>query len=356
MKKLLRILFIVVALFVGALAAAPFLFKDKINALIQDTANESLVGTFYFSDLDLSFFRNFPNVRVAMQDFGIANEAPFVGDTLAQGKEVSVVLNLMSVIGNGPMEIKQLILDQPKIRVKVLEDGVANYDIVRESEPTTNTQSSSTVNYQIALQAYEIINGELDYEDATLPMHAHISGLQHKGKGDFSATVYELVTQTETERVWVNYDAITYLNNSKIGGDVNLKIDVTDELSIDFLQNEVRLNDLALEFDGNMKMPGDDIQMDINYATKQTNFRSILSLVPGIYTADFANLKTEGDLAFNGFVKGTYNESQIPGFGLDLAVQNGFLQYPDLPTPVSNVQMDLKLDCPDGDLEQLFVD
>ncbi len=356
MKKLLRILFIVVALFVGALAAAPFLFKDKINALIQDTANESLVGTFYFTDLDLSFFRNFPNVRVAMQDFGLVNEAPFAGDTLAQGKEVSLVVNLMSVIGDGPMEIKQLILDQPKIRVKVQEDGKANYDIVRESGTATETEASSSTNFQLTLQSYEIINAELDYEDATLPIHAHISGLQHKGKGDFSATVYELTTQTETDRVFVNYDGITYLNNPKIGGEVDLKIDATKDLAIDFLQNEIRINDLALELDGSMQMPGDDINLDINYAAKQTSFRSILSLVPGVYTADFATLKTEGDLVFNGFVKGTYNEAQIPGFGLDLAVQNGFLQYPDLPTPVSNVQMDLKLDCPDGDLEQLFID
>ncbi|MFK7925742.1 MAG: AsmA-like C-terminal region-containing protein [Bacteroidia bacterium] len=355
MKKLLRILFIVVALFIGALAAAPFLFKDKIKALIQDTANESLVGSLYFNELDLSFFRNFPNVRVSIQNFGMVNDAPFVGDTLASGKEVSLVVNLMSVIGEGPMQIKQLILDQPKIKVRVLADGQANYDIVRPSETTNTEEPTSSSNYQIELQAYEIKDGILHYEDATLPMMAHINGLQHSGKGDFSATVYELATQTQTERVLVEYDGITYLNNTQIGGEVNLKIDASKDLAINFLQNQINLNDLALSFDGAVQMPGDDILLDLTFAAQKTSFRSLLSLIPGVYTADFANLKTEGELTFDGFAKGTYNETQLPGFGLNLAVQNGFFQYPDLPTPVSNVQMDLTLDCPNGDLEQLLI-
>ncbi|MEL7339564.1 MAG: hypothetical protein AAGM67_03690, partial [Bacteroidota bacterium] len=356
MKKLLRILFIVVALIVGTLAAAPFLFKDKIKALIIETSNESINGELYFADLDLSFFRNFPNVRVSIQDFGVVNEAPFMGDTLAQGKEMALVVNLMSVIGEGPMAIQQLILDEPDLRVKVLADGQANYDIVRASETPAEPAAETSTDFQINLQAYEINNGTLHYADATLPMSAHIKGLQHQGKGDFTATVYELETQTQTETVDVIYDGIGYLNKTSIGGDVNMKIDLTEDLAISLLQNQISINELVLALEGDIKMPGDDIVMDLKYAAEQTSFGSLLSLVPGVYTEDFAQIKTEGDLSFAGFVNGTYNASQIPGFGLDLAVQNGFFQYPDLPTPVSGVQLDLKLDCPTGDLEQLLID
>ncbi|MEL6592536.1 MAG: AsmA-like C-terminal region-containing protein, partial [Bacteroidota bacterium] len=355
MKKLLRILFIVVALIVGTLAAAPFLFKDKIKALIIETANESIKGELYFADLDLSFFRNFPNVRVSIQDFGLVNEAPFVGDTLAQGKEIALVVNLMSVIGDGPMEIKRLLLNEPDIKVHVLADGQANYDIVRESETPTDTTTSSS-DFQIQLQGYEIKNATLHYADATLPMSAHIMGLQHQGKGDFTASVYELETKTSTEAVDLVYDGVRYLKQTSIGGDVNMKIDLTEDLAISLLQNQISVNDLLLALEGDIQMPGDDIVMDVKYAAQQTTFGSLLSLVPGVYTKDFAQIKTEGNLSFAGFVNGTYNESQIPGFGLDLAVQNGFFQYPDLPTPVSGIELDLKLDCPTGDLEQLLID
>jgi hypothetical protein len=47
-------------------------------------------------------------------------------------------------------------------------------------------------------------------------------------------------------------------------------------------------------------MPADDIEMDLAFAGKDNTFKSILSLVPGIYTESFEDLKTSGSMDFQG--------------------------------------------------------
>ena len=57
-------------------------------------------------------------------------------------------------------------------------------------------------------------------------------------------------------------------------------------------------------------VPKDDIDMDIKFNCKQTEFKSLLSLVPAVYAKDFASVKTAGKLSLNGFAKGIYNDKK----------------------------------------------
>jgi hypothetical protein len=75
-----------------------------------------------------------------------------------------------------------------------------------------------------------------------------------------------------------------------------------------------------------------------------------------MYSGDFDKIKTEGDLAFNGFVKGTYSEKQMPAFNVNLKVNDAMFQYPDLPTAVNNINMDLLIDNKDGVIDNTVVD
>src|SRR6202007_1224782 len=87
-----------------------------------------------------------------------------------------------------------------------------------------------------------------------------------------------------------------------------------------FKENEINLNDLGLGIDGFVAMPGNDINMDMKFLCKQTEFKSLLSMVPGVYTKDFADVQTKGKLSLNGFAKGTYNDKTMPGFGAHLEI------------------------------------
>ena len=89
------------------------------------------------ADAGLSFFRNFPNLTLRLDDLTVANDGRFAGDTLAAIRHLGVVLDLFSVLGNvaggGPIVVRGVELDQPRLSLIALEDGTANWDISRES-------------------------------------------------------------------------------------------------------------------------------------------------------------------------------------------------------------------------------
>src|SRR5690606_3401698 len=96
--------------------------------------------------------------------------------------------------------------------------------------------------------------------------------------------------------------------------------------------------------------------MDIKFNAPSTEFKTLLSLIPAIYKNDFAKIKTSGKAVFNGFVKGEYNAVKMPAFNINLNVADGFFQYPDLPQPVKNIAIALKVDNPDGAPDNTVID
>ncbi|MEM7367527.1 MAG: AsmA-like C-terminal region-containing protein [Bacteroidota bacterium] len=356
MKRIFKIAFFGLLAILLLLIATPFLFKDDIKTMIRDDANDMLNAHLYFGDVGLSFLKNFPNACISIQDFGLVGKGIFELDTLAQGKRFDLVVDLMSVISGSDLKIKKILLDQPKVHVIVLEDGQANYDIMKpDSTTVVEDTSTSNASFNIGLQEYRLTDANIRYEDATLPMDLILSGMNHSGSGDFTADVYELRTQTNIQALTAIYDGIAYLNKTSLDADAQLKVDMSRDMRIDFMDNEFTLNALTLGLDGYVAMPGDDIDMDLTYEAKQTTFKSLLSLVPGVYTEDFQEIETDGSLRFDGHVKGIYNDDRLPGFGLNAQVANAMMHYPDLPESITGIDMDLAVNNPDGELEHTHI-
>ena len=359
MKKILKITgFSLLGLFL-LLLVAPFFFQGKIRALVEQEAQRNLHASLYFGDVGLSFIRNFPQARISIRDYGIVGQGAFALDTLVQGKELALVVNLGSLLGGGDLRISGLDLDQPRLRLLVLADGRANWDIVPVDSTATEAEvSTDTSSFRIALERYRLRDAEIVYIDETFPMALRLAGADHQGRGDLTATVYDLATETTVSDFYVSYDGITYFKEAQLTADAVLHIDITRDIVMGFKENRFVLNGLALGLDGSMTLPegSDDILMDLSFDTPGTDFKSLLSLVPGVYTQDFAGIQAQGDLRFDGYARGTYNDSLLPAFGLNLAVPGATLRYPDLPQPVTNIQIDLSVENPDGDPEHTLVD
>ncbi|MFZ4545564.1 MAG: AsmA-like C-terminal region-containing protein, partial [Saprospiraceae bacterium] len=91
-----------------------------------------------------------------------------------------------------------------------------------------------------------------------------------------------------------------------------------------------------------------DIEMDLKFSSPQSDFKSLLSIVPGSYTKDFADVKADGKFDFNGYAKGVYNDQQYPEFKINLNIEEGKLQYPSLPMSISNINTKIGILSPQG--------
>lgn len=347
-KKILKITLVVLLVLIGAAFAAPFLFKGKIIEIAKTQINKHLDAKVDFSDIDLSFFRHFPKVSVAVKDLRVTGAGEFEGDTLVSAKNIDAALNIMSVIRGSDFTIYSVNIDQPRIHAIVHKNGKANWSITKPDTAATAGAAGESKPYKMSLQSYGITNGYIKYDDQPAGMSSEIVNLNHEGSGDFTSDLFTLKTKTTADAVSFTYGTIPYLTNTKTSIDADIDVDnKTNKYS--FKTDKVLLNDLKLNTTGFFQLVNDSVyNMDISYNAPSTDFKNILSLVPVIYQKDFASVKTSGQAVFNGFVKGTYSNTQIPAYNVNLDVKNGFFQYPDLPKPVKNIALSLKVDNPDG--------
>jgi hypothetical protein len=358
LKKILKITGISLGVLLVILFVAPFIFKGKIMAIAKEQINKNINAQVDFKDLSLSFFRHFPRVSVALEDLQVVGTDVFVKDTLISAKEIDVAVNLFSVIGGKNMKIYSVNIDEPRIHAIVTKEGRANWDIAKPDTATAPTPNGDTAAspFQMNLQHYAIKNAYVKYDDATTGMSTELVNLTHEGSGDFTSDLFTLKTNTNADAVTFVYGGIPYLNNTKTGIDLDIVVD-TKNSKYSWKTEEIALNGLKLATDGFFQLVNDSTyNMDINFKAPSTDFKSILSLIPAVYAQDFEKIKTSGKALFNGFIKGTYGGAQIPAYNINLEIQDGFFQYPDLPKPVQHINLVVKVNNPDGVTDNAVVD
>lgn len=352
MKKGFKILLIVLAVLIGAALIAPYFLKDKVIAAIKKSANENLNATFDFKDIDISLIRNFPSVYLALNDVSIVGKDDFKGDTLAAVKVLSVKANLWKLISSGNTEIRYVGVDQPRIHLIALKNGKVNWDITKPEEPSAAKESSSS--FHLSLKKYEIINGWISYRDDEMNLSALLDHVNHTGTGDFTQDNFLLSTMTTIDALTCTYGGVSYLLRAKTSLNAGLNINTQKSLYT-FAENELVINEFPVNFTGSVAMPADDIVMDLKFSSPKTDFKYFMSLIPGVYKSNFKDVQSSGKLAFNGFVKGTYNDNTMPGYGVNLSVDNGNFKYPSLPAAVSNVNLKLAVNNADGEPDHTII-
>lgn len=355
-KRILLTIGILVVLLLGAVVLIPILFKDKIEAAVKAEVNKSLNATVNWGEWDITILKSFPDLTVEVADVLVSNAAPFEGIDLARIGTFAATVDIKSVFGDR-IDIKQIALVKPHIHVKVLEDGRANWDITKaDTSASTAPTDTAASAFNIGLRAYSIEDGTLIYDDASLTYYMDLKGLDHTGSGDFTQDLFTLRTITHADTANVVFDGIQYLKNVKADVHADLDMDLPN-MKFTFKENEATINQLVVGLDGWLAMPGDDMEMDLTWSAKRTDFATLLSLVPAEFAADLTGVQMSGKAAFNGHVKGVMSDSDTPGFGVEMVVDNGRFKYPDLPAAVENIFLDLKILSPGGpDMDNMVVD
>ena len=349
MRKFLLGLLIFFVVLIAALAAAPFLFKDKIRQAFDQQLAERVRAKVEYdpNQISVSLLRHFPNLTLDVDNLRIIGQDSFARDTLAYLPTLQVGLNLLSVISGDQIKVNSVTLDQPDINVRVLKSGRANWDVF-VSDSTAAAKGQDTTSVNVAINGWVINDGHLRYQDLTIPFAMEARHVNHTGSGDFAQNVFDLDSHTTADGFRMSYDGTPYVSNAKLAGDVTMAMNL-EKMLFTFKDNKVKLNDFPFTFQGDIGLPNaTDITYDLTFKALETDFKNVLSVVPGMFTKQFGDIKTSGKVAFEGYFKGVQNALKMPGYGVNLQVQDGMFKYPDLPEAARNINVDMVVDNPSG--------
>jgi len=353
MKKILLIIAAVFILLIGVVIALPTIYKNKLKSILEKEADENLNAEVTFTNVHASLFKQFPNITITLDSLVITGKDEFKGDTLLATKQLDIALNLKKVIFESKLEIRRLYLHEPYIDILIHKDGNANYNIAiaDTTKKTTDTSSSVTLNMEKVI----LENADIKYKDETIGSYIEMLGVNHEGKGNFSKAIFDWTTKTDVRSFTFDYDKVRYLNQKETSLDMVMEVN-TNTFQFTFKENNIRINHFHFGIEGWFTMLNNGYNMDMKFAAKKTMFSNILSLLPGIYMKDMKKMKTNGDLAFDGFVKGLYTDSAMPAYHVNLKVNNAMFKFDSLPLPVENINFHLVADNKDGKPENTILD
>lgn len=334
----------------------PLLFPGTISDQVKKIANKNLAGKLEFRKTRLTFFRHFPSLTVSVDDLLLKGSKPFQGDTLLAAKEVAAGINLKELIFDGEVTIDEIYVTDAYANVFVNSKGQANYNVY-VSSPSKKPKDTTKESTSIQVDLIKFKNCHIRYNDHSAQILVDAKGFNYEGQGGLSKDIFDLKTDLNIDQLDFSLNRIYYARQKSLHADLVTKIN-TDALTLVLKKNELKINDLPLKFNGFVSILKDGYNLDIKAASENTTIRDMISVLPPQYLdwAKDTKLKGNSDLLFS--VKGQFSEARNlkPRFTARLLVNDGVISSEKAPVPMNNLNVDLNIDFPSLDPEQLGLD
>lgn len=360
MKKFAKTLTTIVVVILAIALIVPFALRGKIADIVKKEANGMLTATLDFEELDISLLRHFPNASVELKGLTlVGTEEPFVGDTIVAARRISVVVNLLSLFGDGGYEVTKVILADPALHAHKMADGAVNWDVMKpsEEEPAAEEKPSEEggSSFRLSVRDFRISGAVIRYEDDSTRMSFSTDPLSLRLRGDMSAERTQLDLRLKTERTNFVSGGIPLLSNAEAELVADIDADLKN-MHFTFSKNTFRLNAIQVGLDGWVEMKDDAVAMDLKAGCDGVQFKDVLSLIPAFYTREFKNLTAGGELDLSLWARGEMRGSQLPAFELKTSVRNGSFQYASLPKAVTDINLEARIANPGGVMDRTEID
>jgi AsmA protein len=331
----------------------PILFPGTISEQVKIFANKRLAGKLDYKKVHLTFFRHFPSLTVTVDDLLLQGSKPFQQDTLLAAKEVSAGINLKDLIFGGNVKIDEIYVDDAYANVYVNSKGQANYNVY-VSSPAKGPKDTTGKGTSIKVDLIKFTNWHIKYIDHTAKISLDANGLNYTGQGGLSQDIFDLQTDLKIKQLDFSLDNIWYARQKSLYANLITRIN-TSALTFVLKKNDLKINDLPLKFNGSVSILKNGYDLDINAASKNTTIRDMISVLPPQYLDWAKNTKIEGksNLVFS--LKGKFSTPMNlkPEFKAQLLVKDGTLSNTKAPVPMNHLNLDLGIDLPSLDVEQL---
>lgn len=357
MKRFLKITATVVAVVLVVAIVTPLLLRGKIGDIVKREANAMLAARLDFEKLDISLLRNFPNASLNLKGLTLVGTERFEGDTIVAAKRISVVVNLMSLVGDEGFEVRKIILASPALHAHKLADGAVNWDVMKSSEQadTTAAEESAPSSFRLSVRDFRLTDAVIRYEDDSTGMELRTAPLSLRLSGDMSAESTQLDLDLLAGGVDFTQGGVPLLHDAELALDAEIDADLAEK-RFTFSRNTLRLNAIEMRLDGWVQQVGDALAMDVSAGCSEVRFKDLLSLIPAFYKHEFRSLAASGELSMELWARGQMHGAQLPAFELKTEVHNGSFQYSSLPKAVTDINIAAKVSNAGGELDKTEVE
>lgn len=312
-----------------------YLFKDKIIQQFIREANKSLSTPVQIGRIEVSAWQDFPNVAITFTDVYVEDSHPGVYP-LIEAKTVSFYLNPIEAM-QGKYSIRGLRISNSETHLKINEQGVNNFTILKES-------GKSNENISFDLKNVKLTNTKVTFQDLKSLLHHVFESSKLTASVKLVDNQYHISSKGDVLVGQIGIHSVVLLLGKKFNVDADI---IYDDAKKNITVNKSLLTLASSEFavTGNYSFKQND---NINVAIKgnNTDFQTVLSLFPEAATKKWRQYQSKGEIYFLMTMKGEISSSHSPFVSVSFGCKQASFFHPDYKSKVEDANLEGSFACP----------
>jgi len=331
----------------------PLLFPGAVSRKIKTWANNSITSELNFSKARLSFFNHFPSLTLTLYDVSMKGSAPFEQDTLVTAGEVSLGVDLSSIFSK-TVRIDEIYLTKGNIHVRADAEGRPNYNVFQSA--AGNNQPADSNGVPLKIDRIQLEHCKIIYNDKSLGLNIRAREVNYLGKGDLSASRFDLYSHISIASLDLAYGEVPYIQSKKLDGNLITKIN-TKSLNFSFERNDLKINQLPVKLQGAFSFLRNGYNMDFSLSSGQSTLEALFSALPARYISWMDNTDLKGSAEVSAALKGKYiaRTNKMPDFTFRIKVRDGEVAHAGAPYKVEHLRLDFRSALPQMNTDKFLV-
>ncbi|MCH2228979.1 MAG: AsmA-like C-terminal region-containing protein [Crocinitomicaceae bacterium] len=321
------VLFGIALLITGGL----YFFKDDICGVVIDEVNKKLKTKVTVANVDLAFWGSFPNLSVDFNEVFIQDsyENSSELDTLLYSNRIRLKLNPMD-IWREDYKVKSLEVSPGTLKLKVNEEGVNNYDIIKEK-----TDSIEGEGVDLNLEIVEFEDFRFDYTNAVTNQEYRTKINTMTLEGELSSSKFTTHAKSDLQILAARSGNVTLVKNQPAILDISVNVN-QDSNTVNIPNSTIFIANLPFNFNGDVWSDG----FNFNLRGQNIEIQDAANNLAMVETEEVKIFSGQGILLFDLLISGDKNPNKPVSVECDFGVKSGTLKDPTTGIALSKLKLD----------------
>lgn len=320
------------------LVTLTYIYQDEVKGYVIGEVNKRVNTPIIVKpeDIDITIIKSFPDVSVIFKNISaldaIVSEKR---DTLLKAESISLGFNILDLF-HGNYSIHHIEIENGRINVRVDEKGKDNYHFLKETEATSETDTSHV---DFELDEISLTNVVCSYSDKKSNSVYQVNFHSLIFTGEFGKEQYDFGTEADFVVEKIILGKSTYFKNDP--GSIDIVIAINNETGqYKVSRGKLKIAELGLDVTGNFSEQKKNYLLDLAVKGDDIDLPAALSLLPSSYTSDISDFKSTGEFYIDGTIKGLFGDSVTPDVITKFGIQSGTFGRKDGSVKLKDITMD----------------
>ncbi len=326
---------------------------EKITPIVLNFANDYLEAEVGCESVELTFFSTFPNLGIVLKNGKVIKSLPVVADstireslpqdTLVTFRRCLVSFNPVAFLTDRKIIVHSLKLDSPGIYAYVNPEGIANWNILPQTDTIEDTAKFQLP--ELNIKGVRVTDAHIIYDDRAQDIFAAVDSMYLAIDGNMSKDSAMLGLSFGMKTLTTFYEGQALVKRLPLEIEAQLSNNrVTRRMVIE----QALITAGVLGFDATGTMQGGSMRhqamVDLEFRLSASSLPDLLQMIPAQVSDIGDKVLTTGELSFHGELKGYLGKGSFPVLTASARLENGSLRSAKYPEKTGLKKIDI-----DGD-------